>query len=35
VGTLEGWTLDGFYAWRDLNQNIASEDHYFMVLAAT
>jgi SAM-dependent methyltransferase len=34
VRTMEGWSLDGFYSWRDLSQDIANEDHYFMVLEA-
>lgn len=32
VQTLEGWRLDGFYSWRDLNPDISNEEHYFMVL---
>jgi SAM-dependent methyltransferase len=32
VRTLDGWSLDGFYSWRDLSTEIASESHYWMVL---
>lgn len=32
---LDGWQLDGFYAWQDLNQDIFEQDHYFMVLTAS
>jgi SAM-dependent methyltransferase len=32
--TLPGWSLDGFYSWRDLSRDIASEEHYFMVAQA-
>ena len=31
---LEGWQLDGFYAWQDLSADIADQDHYFVVLVA-
>jgi SAM-dependent methyltransferase len=30
--TLEGWSLDSFYSWRDLSPDIAPEEHYWMVL---
>jgi hypothetical protein len=33
--TIAGWQLDGFYTWNELQQTIAGEDHYFMVLEAT
>src|SRR5262245_8391862 len=32
--TLDGWSLQGFYSWRDLSRQIADERHYFMVLEA-
>jgi hypothetical protein len=32
VDTLLGWSLVGFYSWRDLAAPIADEHHYFMVL---
>ena len=30
--TIPDWRLSGFCSWRDLSPDIASEDHYFMVL---
>lgn len=30
--TLDGWSLVGFYSWRDLSEDIADEAHYFMVV---
>ncbi|MHB0874471.1 MAG: class I SAM-dependent methyltransferase [Anaerolineae bacterium] len=30
--TLPGWSLAGFYSWRDLSTDIAPEEHYFMVV---
>lgn len=30
--TVPGWSLVGFYSWRDLSKDIAPEEHYFMVV---
>mgnify|MGYP005851371477 CR=1 FL=1 len=32
--TLPGWSLAGFYSWRDLSTDITDEAHYFMVVEA-
>jgi len=32
VQVLPGWRLDGFYAWKDLRQDISDQDHYLLVL---
>ncbi len=32
VASLEGWKLAGFHSWRDPAEDIADEDHYFVVL---
>ena len=32
VECLPGWCVDGFFSWRDLSQEVAEEEHYFMVL---
>ncbi len=32
VDTLPGWSLVGFYSWRDLSEPLVDEQHYFMVL---
>jgi SAM-dependent methyltransferase len=32
--TLPGWSLDGFYSWQTLSREIATEQHYWMVLKA-
>ena len=32
VKSLPDWSLTGFFSWRDLSQNIADEEHYFMVV---
>lgn len=34
VQTLAGWSLKGFFSWRDLSPDIGNERHYFMVLEA-
>ena len=31
--TIEGWSLEGFFSWRDLSPDISGEDHYFMVVS--
>jgi SAM-dependent methyltransferase len=33
--TLEGWELDGFYSWQDLDADITNEAHYFTVFVAS
>ena len=32
VRTLDGWSLRGFFSWRNLSQDIGEEEHYFMVV---
>jgi SAM-dependent methyltransferase len=32
VKSLPDWSLTGFFSWRDLSQDIADEEHYFMVV---
>lgn len=32
VKTLKDWALTGFFSWRDLNEDISKEEHYFMVV---
>ena len=32
IQSLEGWRLQGFYAWQDLSEDIADQNNYFMML---
>jgi SAM-dependent methyltransferase len=32
VKALQGWSLKGFFSWRDLSHDITEEEHYFMVV---
>ena len=32
IECLPSWTLDGFYSWKDLSEEISEEEHYFMVV---